>query len=98
MFAIIFLIMLVASVMVGLGVVMFLLMRRSRWRRSVATPYGMMMGPTDAELRRTRELHLPTIVVSGRKCLDCGAMNDFDVESERDVAICRQCGRRHRLY
>ena len=31
----------------------------SRKRRTVATPYGVMMAPTDAELRSTREVHPP---------------------------------------
>lgn len=31
--------------------------RESRRRRTVATPYGVLMAPTDAELRRTREIH-----------------------------------------
>ena len=71
--------------------------RESQKRRTVATPYGMLMGPTNGELRRTREVHLPTIEVVDRKCLDCGALNDFDDDSEAFVAICRRCGRSHRL-
>ena len=31
--------------------------RRSRDRRRTATPSGVLYGPTDAELRRTREIH-----------------------------------------
>lgn len=31
--------------------------RESKKRRTVATPYGVLMAPTDAELRRTREDH-----------------------------------------
>lgn len=72
--------------------------RESKQRRTTATPYGALMGPTDAELRRTREIHLPTIVVVDRKCLWCGVLNDFDEDSEAFVAICRRCGRSHRLY
>jgi len=99
-FRIIFLVLLLASVLTGFIIVMLLLlsMRRPRWRRTVATPYGTMMGPADSELRRTRDLHLPTGVVSGRKCLDCGA-NDFDIEEGgENVVVCRQCGRQHKLY
>lgn len=31
--------------------------KESRKRRTVATPYGVLMGPTDEELRWTREAH-----------------------------------------
>lgn len=71
--------------------------RESRKRRTVATPFGVLMGPTDAELRRTREIHLPVIEVVDRKCLGCGRLNYFDEDVEAFVAICRQCGRSHRL-
>jgi hypothetical protein len=71
--------------------------RESRERRTVATPYGVMMGPTNGELRRTREIHLPTVEVTDRKCLDCGRLNFFDEDPVSFVATCRQCGREHRL-
>ena len=68
-----------------------------RRRRTIASPYGMIRAPSDSVLRRTREEH-PAEIVSGRKCLGCGRVNFFDEEPEKNVAICRQCGRRHRLF
>lgn len=48
--------------------------KRSRIRRTVASPYGMLVGPTDAELRRAREVHPESLKIIGawrENCPDC---------------------------
>lgn len=62
--------------------------RRSQDRRRTATPSGILYGPTDAELRRTREVH--PAIESSRECLHCGAIYDFDEDTKCFFATC-QC-------
>jgi DnaJ-class molecular chaperone len=55
--------------------------RESRQRRTTATPYGVLMAPTDAELRRTREVHPYSVY---RDCPTCE--NDSKLKSK-----CENC-------
>ncbi len=60
--------------------------RESRVRRTVASPYGVLMAPTDAELRRTREVHPQSIEIHMRGgwkkncsvCDGCGNIGTMD--------------------
>ncbi len=69
--------------------------RESRVRRTVASPYGVLMAPTDAELRRTREVHPENMEVVGdwrENCSDCDGMGNIGTMD--GLIECSRCGGR----
>ena len=94
MFAILIFVVIVSGAALAIMVVVKVrAAKRSRICRTVASPYGMLVGPTDAELRRTREVHAESLQVWRANCPSCsGTGYVLGAEGER-LGI--QCGRCH---